>query len=207
MSGDIEVGELLGELGFGADATRAIARAALEAAGLLNPKKQRVSLAKREAIETLLEQRYAVRCTQPACRADLGGREWVEAVPRERCRICHGSSSAAAQQRLASLIARKGLSRWVVVGGSPATHEELLGLTGIGWELRLVDGTVRRTKQKAEQDLDWAHSVVIWGATELDHKVSTLYVSSELHRRKLVKLNKRGVASLLEAMAEHLSRS
>lgn len=42
-------------------------------------------------------------------------------------------------------------------------------------ELRLVDGTERRTRPEAQRDLDWADLVVIAGSSELAHKVSNLY--------------------------------
>src|SRR5262249_57717632 len=74
-------------------------------------------------------------------------------------------------------------------------------------ELRLVDGTERRTVTQARLDLDWADLVLLWGGSELDHRVSTLYTGAPpALRRKLVHTSKRGIAALLESAVVHLSR-
>src|SRR5262249_6039895 len=78
---------------------------------------------------------------------------------------------------------------------------------GARLELRLVDGTERRTLGQARLDLEWADLVLLWGGSELDHRVSTLYTGAPPQlRRKLVHASKRGIAALLEAAVVRLSR-
>jgi hypothetical protein len=86
----------------------------------------------------------------------------------------------------------------LVVGGSPTTRRELSEAIGQRVFLRLVDGTERRTKKKAEQDCAWADLVVIWGSTELNHGVSNLYPPPRLVAHC------RGVGSLADEVIRHL---
>jgi hypothetical protein len=86
-------------------------------------------------------------------------------------------------------------------------REELEGKLGAEMELRLIDGTERRTGDKARGDLEWADLVLVWGGSELHHKVSTLYTSvPPALRRKVVHVARRGVAALLAGAVEHLGR-
>ncbi len=87
-------------------------------------------------------------------------------------------------------------------------REELRDALSIRLELRLVDGTERRTPGPGPaQDLDWAELVLLWGGSELDHRVSSLYTGAPPPlRRKLVHTSQRGIAALLESAVVHLSR-
>ena len=44
-----------------------------------------------------------------------------------------------------------------------------------GGVVRMIDGTKTRNLKSATADTGWANCVVLWGGTQLDHKVSTLY--------------------------------
>jgi hypothetical protein len=128
----------------------------------------------------------------------------VAAHAQHHCQVCGGSANRRAIQRAAATFARHGVSRIVVVGGSPAVHEELERLKPEAWSLRLVDGTQRRTGDLARTDLRWAQLVLVWGSSELDHKVSALYTGvREPGGAAVVTLNRRGIAALLEAAVRH----
>ncbi len=64
--------------------------------------------------------------------------------------------------------------RVLVVGGSPTTRSELRDLVGRSLDLRFVDGTAHRNKRRSKLDVAWADIVVVWGNTQLGHKVSEL---------------------------------
>lgn len=211
MSGDREIGEVLKELGFGDPAALAAARAALEEAGLTRAGKTRISEEKHARVRDLLDARFARGCTDPTCRSALARRKpgaTALAVPKRDCENCGGSDNLKAMRRLAELCRAKGVRRVVVVGGSPSVREELTALKPPEWDLRLVDGTERRTADKARADLEWAQLVFVWGSSELDHKVSRLYTDTgSPFRSKLVQIARRGVAALLNAGSEHVERS
>lgn len=78
-------------------------------------------------------------------------------------------------KKLEEACRRAGWRRLCVVGGSPETHAELKRLIRPPLELRLIDGTVSRTRKQAKADLHWADHVVVWGNTQLQHKVSEHY--------------------------------
>jgi hypothetical protein len=88
--------------------------------------------------------------------------------------------------------------RVCVVGGSPNTRQELARLIGGRLDLRLIEGDRSRTRRQAEDDLAWADRAIIWGGTQLSHKVSELYSGP-----KVIQMNGRGVATL----AKELTRS
>lgn len=211
MSADRALADLLAELGFIGVAAQERAREALAEARLVNPRKARVSDEKRPRIEALLAQRFSRACADPACQAALAlarpGRTVVPVDDPRGCEHCRGSDNQKAMLRLASQCRRRGISRLLIVGGSPSVRAELIALAPPGLVLRLIDGTERRTHDKARADLEWAHLAFVWGASELDHRVSHLYTdSASAHHRKVIQIARRGIAALLNAGADHLER-
>jgi hypothetical protein len=211
VSADREISGLLGELGFSDPGAQEAARQALEQAGLTRPGKSRISEGKLERVRSLLAAGFARACADKACRDAL-----ARAKPQAKlllvkeardCERCGGSDNLKAMRRLADLCRPRHIARVVVVGGSPSVRAELVSLKPAEWELRLVDGTERRTPDKARADLEWAQLVFVWGSSELDHKVSKLYTdTASPHRHKRVQVARRGVAALLNAGSEHVER-
>lgn len=204
VSADLDIHELLSGLGFAGTEAYAAARQALETARLTNKRKTRIDAAKRSRVEALLAERFLVTCGNDACDAKAAGREVLAAASPEQCAVCAGSANKRTLDTARDLARRAGITHIVVVGGAPGVHEELRRLTPPEWEVRIVVGTVRRTADQAKSDLQWADVVVVWGSTELDHKVSALYT---VHRDpRCVLINRRGLSSLFEAVSEHAKR-
>jgi hypothetical protein len=197
---DLPIDALLDDLGYGTPELRAAARSALEAGGLTRPGKQRISAAKREPARAAIAAAVVGACADcaPAAVAEDPERR-VVVVVKERCAICGGSSNERAIAALETACAEAGVRRLVVVGGSPGTRGDLRGRVR-KLELRLVDGVTRRTLRQARDDLAWADLVVIWGATEIDHKTSALYAGPNV-----VTCQRRGVTSLVETVLTRLS--
>jgi hypothetical protein len=210
VSSDVEIGGWLAGLGYGAGPAQQRARAALEELQLTRPGKTRISAGKLERGAAALVDRFSLHCTSAACveAARRSGREPLPAATKGLCAHCGGSDNARAAQDLVAACARAGVRRLLVVGGSPSVREELRAGVGNSIELRTVDGTERRTQERARSDLEWADLVLLWGATELDHKVSTHYAHpAPPLRRKVVHVARRGIAALLGAATEHLRRN
>ena len=185
------------------------ARDALEVGGLTRTGKTRMSAAKEDRARSLLDTQLYKHCSTPACvaAAARSGRTPVLTAHRAACASCGGSDNRRAQEALVAACQRSGIRRLAIVGGSPSVREELRDALSGRLELRLVDGTERRTLNQARLDLDWADLVLLWGGSELDHRVSTLYTGAPpALRRKLVHTTKRGIAALLESAVVHLSR-
>jgi hypothetical protein len=86
----------------------------------------------------------------------------------------------------------------------------LNGMTAAGRRRGLAERARRAPGSaalRALADLDWADLVFIWGASELDHRVSNLYThGAGAQRRKVVQMARRGIAALLNAGADHVER-
>lgn len=209
MSADVEIDHWLNSQGFGLPEVRHMARAALEEAGLTRAGKQRMSNEKLGRASQALHDRFALHCESPECQraAEQSGRTPVRCDPKSACDRCGGSANKAAENALVDSCRRHGVKRIVVVGGSPAVREELEEKLAGALELRMVDGTERRTSDRAKSDLEWADLVLVWGASELHHKVSWLYTQGPMqYRKKVVHVAKRGIAALLSEAVAHLEK-
>jgi len=208
MAADRDIAEVLHGLGFVTPELAQRARQELETNGLTRPGKQRMAVAKITTMETLLRSRFSLACSSPVCEQAMRRARPAATLLRvpstAQCEYCGGSDNRRAILRLAEACRRRGVSRVLVVGGSPALHGELTQSRPDGLDLRLVSGTERRTSDRAKADVEWAQMVLIWGGSELDHKVSSLYTSRPDARGKTVLVAKRGIAALLTAAAEHL---
>jgi hypothetical protein len=207
VSADRDIDGFLAERGITLPDSRNRARGLLEAEGLTRPGKQRISEPKLPRAESLLGERFFRVCGAPACMqvAKFSGREPLLVEPRTHCERCGGSDNRRAEVAFLESCQRHNVRRVVVVGGSPAVREELEAQLGQKLELRMVDGTERRTAEKARHDLEWADLVLVWGGTELHHKVSAHYMHG-LHSEKVVHVARRGVAALLAEAVSHLER-
>jgi len=210
VSTDVEIDGWLEGQGYGAGPARLAARTALEEAQLTRHGKRRMSAQKLERAGAELLARFSLHCSSPACTeaAHASGRAPLPASMKGLCPHCGGSDNTRASRELLAACAAAGIRRVLVVGGSPSVREELHAVLGTALELRTVDGTERRTQERARGDLEWAHLVVLWGATELDHKVSGHYAHPPAgQREKLVHVARRGIAALAAAAIEHIRRN
>jgi hypothetical protein len=168
---------LLRDLGFGGD--MALVELALQEAGLSNPRKPNINVSKTDAVRQLIEVRFVLVCGRGDCKqeaaAEEDGRTVVPASEPRHCELCGGSANERAVKGMIEACRRRGWKRLCVVGGSPNARTSLQQLAGHALELKLVDGTMSRHRTQADSDLSWADIVVIWGSTQLNHKVSILY--------------------------------
>lgn len=209
MSQDRDISGWLAELGYGLPGAMQAARVALEEAKLTHAGKQRMSEEKLPRASEALRARFFLHCSSAECAryAAASGRQPVLASEKPRCERCGGSDNQRAATEFLEASRRRQVSKVVVVGGSPGVREELEATLGRALQLRLVDGTERRTAEKAHFDLEWADLVLVWGGSELHHKVSLLYTAvPPALKRKVLIVPKRGVAALLAAGVEHLAR-
>ena len=199
MSAPIDREKLLGELGYGHPDARARALEVLYAAGLTNPRKKAVAADKRERIRAALEAALVRRCPRCTERGPADGRLAVPTVDPTDCDSCGGSANRLALIRAAEACRRGSIHRVLVVGGAPSVHAVLRDLWPPGLELRIVPGTDRHTRTDAAANLAWADVVLVWGSTQLDHKVSRLY--SRPGERRVVTVPRRGIEALADALA------
>ncbi len=211
MPADLSIADLLTDLGFIGPAALAEARACLERHGLTNPRKSRIDGSKRDAVEDLLERECARACADPRCQSTMRLRRprarLVMVAQAAGCECCGGSANSGAIGRFAATCRAHGVRSPVVVGGSPTTRAELAALGNDGVELRMIDGIAGTDRKRAVQAVRGADLLIIWGSTQLDHKVSALYKDvARVYEVRQVTVAKRGVAALLAEVTAGIER-
>ncbi|MCH7790865.1 MAG: hypothetical protein IIB55_07680 [Planctomycetes bacterium] len=200
---DVLKSDLYRKLGYGGDVREY--DAVLCEASLTNPRKTRISVNKVSQVESLLAKWFVRVCNRGDCKARAksfpDARIITPSSNQSRCEVCGGSINRTAVDRMVGTCESIGWSKLCVVGGSPNTRNELAVLVDDRLELRLIIGTVSRTRTQADADLVWADKIVIWGQTELDHKVSSLY-----HGPHVILIAKKGIAELASAVCESAGR-
>jgi len=204
---DFDIHEFLIQEGFGHPVSLSAATTALQEAGLSHPGRQRIAGGKLEKARLELRARLIVTCASRSCVEAAGafeGRRLVPAQPGSACHVCGGSSNAYAVERMLRAAMGAGLRRLVVVGGSPSTRRELQSLVSGRLSLRLIDGTARRSAGQARDDLAWGDLVIVWGNTQLAHRVSLLYTRRSGVHTPVITVARRGVAGLAEGLIRHV---
>lgn len=190
---------VLVELGYGGD--RAALEALLETEGLSRPGRTHIHPGKLPKVKALLAAHFAPVCQRGDCqrraRASRDDRRPVTASTPDHCVFCNGSVIQSAVDAMVAACERVGWRRIAVVGGSPKTRTQFREAVAGRLALHLIDGTVSRSRQRADADLGWADHLVVWGATQLAHKVSGLY----MHRPGTSTLNRRSVEELAQRIA------
>lgn len=196
-------------MGFVSPEAQRQGRAALEAAGLTNPRKQNIAAAKAARAQALLAEQFCRTCGDPDC-ARLAAtppttKEHVTVAPAF-CTICHGSGQQRAARLLAAALQGVNRTNVLVLGGTPQQHVALRDLlAGTPIVLRAVDGSTRaHSAAEAAPQLAWAHLLVVWASTPLHHKVSVAYTSQAPAALPVITIAKRGVESLCRGIAERV---
>ncbi len=200
MSHDSSLTNILADLGYRSPAARQLAVSALVDANLTTGRKSRIASSKLDAVKATLADRFVLACGRASCRtsASATSKMLIDVARPTDCSVCGGSANESSINRAIAALATRGMRKLVVVGGSPKTREELRTLVRDRFELRVVAGTDRRTSTDAKADLAWAHLVVIWGATQLDHTVSKLYTDGR--HEKVVTCGRRGIEALADTI-------
>ena len=150
-----------------------------------------------------LDDRVDLLCGSERCPGRPGTVR-IDVAP-ERCDVCGGSDIKRAAHGFFDACVAAGVKRVRIVGGSPPYRKQLASLTSEDGrvDLKLISGTGRRTKTDARADQKHSDLVVLWGATILDHSVSQNY---ETGRGRVIPVAHRGIARMLELVADKLSR-
>ena len=196
---------ILVEAGFRTEAEQIAARGALQAAGLTRPGKIAMHESKLDRARDVLADRLVFAC--PSCLAQLqDARKDATVLPvtDDRCDGCGGSAHRVSAQRFLVACRSHGARRIAVVGGTPVTRQSLIPLLP-GIELEPVDGTGNMNAQRGRSIIERNDLVLVWGKTQLDHKVSNHFTGPE-DKWKVIVAAKRGIAGLLDAGTMHLER-
>lgn len=199
--------EVLKALGFsGASARRDLAPLLPEEVGALLGQTH-LDAAQVQAIEAAIAAHVARCCGDRECSAALQGRGRVVLIiaDQSQCDHCHGSNTQRSIQGLIQAFSDRGITRLLVVGGSPNSHDELRALIPSAIKLKLIAGTSRVNRKEARDHLMWSQVAAIWAPTQLDHKVSNLYKGGRTgDGHKPVHVAHRSIEFLAQALVDHL---
>ena len=216
---DLPISQLLKELGVADGESQRLARASLAEWGVITrPDRQRIAAYKRDDALAALEASFRWHCSNGDCRmqarrapppAGLPPSAPQEDLPpllveRPACSVCQGSQDASALRRMAGALQAAGLSKVLVVGGSENKRHEILRKSPPGVEWRLLDGTTAKPDRLFRAHRDWAEIIVLWGSTELDHRVSDHFPAKGDDR--VITAARRGITALADAVTQHLQR-
>jgi hypothetical protein len=107
--------------------------------------------------------------------------------------------------RLRSAAAALGISRFVVVGGTPKSRADLAVAFPTELELRTVDGVSRVNRRDAAPFAEWAEIIVLWTNTPLDHSVSECFIAAARGKTAVVRVGRRGAGALVADLGDRLS--
>ena len=201
---DIPIAEML--RGFGiVDATaRETARAALINGGLIaNERKVNILAAKSARARALLVESFLCHCNDGDCRsAAANGGAPPLLVEKAACSFCGGSKDRAALAEMARALTEANKRRVLVVGGTDKKEREIKEKSPPGIEWRFIEGTKGRPSRYRQSHQDWAEVIVIWGSTELNHKVSKPFAVKGDDR--VITVRRRGITALADEVIRHL---
>lgn len=176
-----------------------------ERGSLTRPGKQAISEEKLSRVRELLAKRFALSCGDcTAVVRKLRPEAELLVVADERCEHRGGSDHRGAALRFIAACQGARVRRVLIVGGNPTSRQALTRhLENL--DVQLIDGTGGLSATRARQLMDWADLVLIWGKTQLAHRVSTHFTSAQ--DRKVVTAAKRGIGGLLDAGTRHLEHN
>jgi hypothetical protein len=209
-SPDVDISQLLNAMGIEGCLVQARAREHLHTIGLTRSGKIRIATQKLPAIVHAVHSRFALVCCDELCDALAPkGIERLLTQPPS-CSICGGSEIRRSSLRLESAVEELGINelRLMIVGGSPAVGSEVSGLDLARVRFRMIYGAREQDRDKVRRDVRWAHGLLVWGSTELAHKLSVPYVHEARSRRvPVVTCSRRGLPALLHTATQFLGRS
>lgn len=193
---DVPIAELLSSRGFeGEDAEQALDR--LCRSGLTRRGKTRISMAKIETIDRTLDAAFVRHCWKPTCLPSRSETRQPISVSSAYCETCGGSDNRRAVEKMLVAMNHVGWTKLLVAGGSPGTRNDLEQLCAGRIDLRFVTEDTTPSRKTIAPLLAWSDITVIWTSTEISHKATTA-----LRGRKVLKVSRRGVAALAEAIRE-----
>ena len=193
---------VLAQMGFESQAA-VIARRLLESVGVTQPKKRNVHHSKIECIRDILSSRFIRVCRDAGCQNEASStNRTVLFVADRHCSVCRGRRVNRAAHLMTSTLRESGLTRLLVMGGSPEAERELREAT-VRSDLRLDVIYGHRSNGARTRALATAADViVIWAGTIVSHAV-TAQATDPRWSAKTVIIPRRGIEALAQGLIEH----
>ncbi len=198
MSEVVNIAAILTRLGFRDETSQAAARREMEGAfpPLTRAGKQNIHSTKVPRVRELLAGRQR-RCVE--CFDGLGSDDAIRVAAID-CDVCGGSRQVcriARSARSAWAARAAGMSRIVLVGGSPASDREVeTVLTRADLQVRVVSADSPVNARRAREAECWADIVLLRCPTEIQHSTTDLFQRS----RKVTRVVTRGLDGVATAL-------
>ena len=193
---DMALSDILSSRGFVGESA-GLALGLLCRLGLTRPGKSRIATAKIEAVDKAFGAAFLRHCKKAACLPSARETRAAILVAAKHCEVCGGSDNRRAVEAMLAAMRQAGWTRLLVVGGSPGTRGDLERLCRDRLELRFVTEDTSPNRKTVGPLLAWSEITAIWNSTEISHKATAV-----LRGRKILKVPRRGVAALAEAVQD-----
>ena len=188
--------DLLSSYGFEGDAAP-LALERLRERGLTRLGKKGIAASKLDAVKRAFAEDFARHCRKSNCLPPATDRRVPVLVSAAHCQSCGGSDNRRAVEELVAAMNGAGLTKLLVVGGSPGTRGDLERHCGGRIGLRFITEETPPGRKTVRQLLEWSDIAAIWTSSEISHKATAC-----LRGRKVVKVPRRGVAALVAVVQD-----
>ena len=207
--GQLNLEELLADLGFDSPEAHQAALALLREEGLVSRRpKTFISRDKKPRVREALQSRFLAHCADAECsrlgreRARTSGLAPVLAGRRAACQVCQGANNRRAFARARQACVENGITQWLIVGGSPNLRSDLAAYLAEAPELRIdVDegrsGDSKSDRARARR----VQAIAILSRSEINHKHTAVYTGE--FKDKVILIPARGLEALFEGMERH----
>lgn len=187
---DIALSEFLSSRGFEGEHAE-LALNELRRLGLTRHGRTRIAEFKLKVVEAALHAAFFRVCAKAECRMNTDAARTGIRVSAKHCEVCGGSDNRRAVEAMLVAMRRAGLTKLLVVGGSPGTRRCLECLCIDRCQLRFITEDTPPNRKTVRPLLYWSDIAAIWISTEIPHKAT-----AALSGPKVLKVSRRGVAAL-----------
>lgn len=207
--GQLNLEELLAELGFDTPGPLAAALAVLRGEGVISARpKTFISEGKKPRVREALQARFVAHCADAECtrlgkeRARAQGLAPSLSGRRSACQVCQGANNRRAFERARQACREQGITQWLIVGGSPNLRIDLASYLEEAPELRIDVDEGRSGDSKTDRARGRrAQAIAILSRSEINHKHTAVYTGE--FKEKVILIPARGLEALFEGMERH----
>ena len=209
MTDTIRIDDMLNQFGITSKNAQQTARNALFQSRIIqkNPSRLNISDHKIDRARQVLNEQFLWHCNNGDCRREAGAQNTVKPlllVEQYGCHVCGGSPGAEALRNMTGSATDAGKSRILVVGGTEKKEREIRQKSSASIEWRFIDSTKARGDRYYRSDRDWAHIIIIWQSTPVDHPVSSHFDGKGDSR--VITVRRRGIGCLATEIISHCQK-
>ena len=195
----VTIRKMLCRLGVREPEEQTKAVAALQQAGVISSRPNRTGIAsdKEGRVRESLQSAFMWHCRRGDCQREA--KAFGKFPLLVDAAACHAPVHSPRNQRLADIaliMQSRNMSNILIVGGTEKYQRELLSISPDRLSWRFVDGKKVKDARFYQPHKAWAHLIVIWASTPLDHKVSQHFQAC--NDARVITAPGRGIEAMLQ---------